>query len=357
MKEIVLTVNGPGELNGLIFPLVKVLRRQYPSVIYTLYVVPCQFGAGTEAAVARASGLFHQVFSVDDYKKYIFQKTWPAGYQPAAEGIVFYGGGDSWHAYRLAKKYRFALYGYDEGKVAHKRWFKKLFSRDTDGNLMVDAALEKKLAYQNTEISSGQMTVGLYPGSRLKHLRALTPFFSELAALLAEKYPALNFRWGIKPELRRLAERDFPQRFPAPYEKENEKYDLIISITGTNTALNAALGIPLLILLPLNYPELVPFGGLLGLLSDLPWLGRPLKKLLIRLTVRRLPFVSIPNLKAGRKIAPELIGVLTPRQVAAAAEKILLDSAARRKMHEELPRAIGRPGAQKIADYFREILA
>ncbi|MDR1323646.1 MAG: hypothetical protein LBK68_04320 [Candidatus Margulisbacteria bacterium] len=356
MKEIVLTVNGPGELNGLIFPLVKALRRQYPQALYTLYVVPCQFSAGTEAAAAQASGLFDRVFSVREYRKYIFRRTWPDNYQPAAAGIVFYGGGDSWHAYRLAKKYKFALYGYDEGKVTHKRWFKKLFSRDADGNLMVDAALEKKLAYQNTTLASGLMTVGLYPGSRLKHLRALVPFFSEAAALLSEKYPALNFRWGIKPELRRPAERDFPQRFPAPYEKENEKYDLIISITGTNTALNAALGIPLLILLPFNYPELVPFSGLTGLLSELPVFGRPLKKLLIKLAARRLPFISIPNIKAGRKIAPELIGVLTPQQVAAAAEKILLDSEARRKMHEELPRAIGRPGAQKIAAYFQEIL-
>ena len=354
MQEIVFTVNGPGELNGLIFPLVKEFKRRFPELVCTLYVVPCQFSAGNEAETAKAGGLFHRVFSVPEYRKYIFRKDWPADYQPRAQAIVFYGGGDSWHARALAKKYACDLYGYDEGKVAHKNWFKKLFSRDLDGNLMVDAALERGLGWQIVPIGSAALTVGLYPGSRPKHLRVLIPFFSAAAELLSRKYPNIKFRWGITPELRHLAESEFPQKFPAPYEQNGDKYDLIISLTGTNTAISAALGIPLLILLPFNYPELVPFGGLFGLLSDIPWLGRPLKKLLIAWGMRRRKFISIPNIKAGRKIAEELTGVLTPQQVASAAADILLNVEARRIMHEDLPLAIGRPGARNIVNYFAE---
>ncbi|MDR1997005.1 MAG: hypothetical protein LBQ83_01585 [Candidatus Margulisbacteria bacterium] len=355
-KEIVFTVNGPGELNGLIFPLVKAFRRQYPELIYTLYTVPCQFSAGTEAELARGSGLFTRVFTTQEYRRYMFRRIWPEGYQPAADGLVFYGGGDSWHARRLAQKYGWPLYGYDEGKVTHKQWFVKLFSRDLDGNLMVDAALEKNIGYQAVPIGSSALTVGLYPGSRAGHLRLMLGFFSETAALLKAKYPQINFRWGINAELRALAERDFPQRFAAPYEQAGDKYDLIVSLTGTNTALSAALGIPLLVLLPFNNPDLIPFTGLLGLLSDIPLLGRPLKKLLLGLSLRRLEYISIPNIKAGRKIAPELRGYLTPQQVAQEIERILLNITEREQMHHELPVFLGRPGAQNIVNYFAEIL-
>ncbi|GBR76333.1 lipid-A-disaccharide synthase [Candidatus Termititenax persephonae] len=355
MREIIFTVNGPGELSGLIFPLVKAFRRQYPDFRYTLYVVPCQFRAGNEAELARESGLFQNVFSVAEYRKYIFRKTWPSSYQPAPQTIVFYGGGDSWHARALAKKYACDLYGYDEGKVARQGWFKKLFSRDRDGNLMVDAALARDIGYQAVPIGSEKLTVGLYPGSRPRHLRVLVPFLSAAAEILSAKYPNINFRWGIRPELRRAVEHDFPQRFSAPYEQPGEKYDLLIALTGTNTAISAALGIPLLILLPLNYPELVPFDGLLGLLSDLPWAGRLLKRLLIAAGMRGRPYIAIPNIKAGRRIAPELVGVLTPPQVAAAAEETLLNIEARRVMHEDLPLAIGKPGAQNIVNYFAEL--
>lgn len=355
-KEIVFTVNGPGELNGMVYPLVKAFQQKYPDFIYTLYVVPCQFSAGTEAELALQSGLFTNVFSVQVYRKYFFSKKWPDGYQPAADGLVFYGGGDSWHARRLAKKYGWDLYGYDEGKVTHKHWFKKLFSRDLEGNLMVDAALTRQIGYQALPINSSRLTVGLYPGSRERHLRLMLGFFSETAKLLKIKYPQMNFRWGINSELRSFVEQNFPECFSAPYEQAGDKYDLIVSLTGTNTAISAALGIPLLVLLPFNNPDLIPFTGLAGLLSDIPLLGRPLKKLLMRLALRKMKYISIPNIKANHKIVPELVGFLTPKQAALEIEKILLNIEERERMHCELPIFIGKPGAQNIVNYFGRVL-
>ncbi|MDR2431387.1 MAG: hypothetical protein LBD99_03945 [Candidatus Margulisbacteria bacterium] len=355
-KELALTVNGPGELNGLVLPLVRVFRCKYPELVCVLYVVPCQFSAGTEAELAGASGLFARVFTLKEYRKYLFIRGWPEGYRPAEDGIVFYGGGDSWYARRLSRKYGWPLYGYDEGKVTHKHWFIKLFSRDLDGNLMVDAALAKKISYQAVPAGSPELTVGLYPGSREKHLRLMIGFFSAVAGILQAKYPQIRLRWGITPELRSLVERGFPDRLAAPYEQDGEKYDLIISLTGTNTAINAALGIPMLVLLPFNDPALIPFTGLFGLISDIPFIGRLFKALLLRLSLRKMRYISIPNIKAGREIVPELRGFLTPEQVAHEAERVLLHIAERERMHRELPVFIGKPGAQNIADYFAEIL-
>jgi len=356
VKELVFTVNGPGELNGLVFPLIRAFRQKFPELICSLYAVPCQFSAGTETDLAKTSGLFDYVFTTAEYRKYMFRKNWPKNYWPAEQGVVFYCGGDSWHAKRLSKKYGWPLYGYDEGSVTNKRWFVKLFNRDLDGNLMVDAALGRDIGYQAVPIGAPELTVGLYPGSRERHLCLMLGFFGEVAELLKKKYPYINFRWGVNSELREFVDKNFPQRFAAPYEQAGNKYDLIVSLTGTNTAISAALGIPLLVLLPFNNPDLIPFSGLLGLISDIPVLGRPFKKLLITCARSRLKFISIPNIKAGCEVVPELVGYLTPQQVMQKIEHMLLDIEDRRRMHDELPACIGKPGAQNIVKYFEEIL-
>ncbi|MDC0977730.1 hypothetical protein OAR19_00565, partial [bacterium] len=109
-KEIIFTVNGPGELRGIIFPLIKVFKERLVNIVYTLYIVPCQFGSGLEESLAQKSGLFDHVFSIVDYKKVWLKKQLPQEYQQLKEGIVFYAGGDGYHAINLAKKYKFPAY-------------------------------------------------------------------------------------------------------------------------------------------------------------------------------------------------------------------------------------------------------
>jgi lipid-A-disaccharide synthase len=93
--------------------------------------------------------------------------------------------------------------------------------------------------------------------------------------------------------------------------------------------------------------------GLFGLLAEIPLLGIFLKRLAIKFISRKLSLVAIPNIKAGRKIVPELIGVLKETDVAARVESLLINIAEREKMHYELPIYMDKPAAKNIASFFQ----
>jgi lipid-A-disaccharide synthase len=351
MKELIFTINGPGELAGLAIPLVKAFRRTFKNVRYTLCTVPCQFASGLESDTAKKTGLFDEIISVQEYKKYWITKTLPQRYTPLPEGIVFYLGGDAFHALLIAKRLGYQPYGYDEGNVGQKNKFKKLFTRGLDGDLMVDAARERDLRYQAEPIGSSKVTIGLYPGSRPTHIPTMVSILSGAATALHAKYPNIQFRWGVPDQVRTIFEAQ--HRYPAAYETPGTTYDLIVSLTGTNTAISATLGIPLLVLLPFNEPKLIPMMGLFGLITMIPGFGALLKRLVIPSIVKKMKLISIPNIKAGRKIVPELIGIITEAQIVEAVEKLLMDVAAREQMHEELPIFMGTGVAGKIVDYYK----
>jgi lipid-A-disaccharide synthase len=67
----------------------------------------------------------------------------------------------------------------------------------------------------------------------------------------------------------------------------------------------------------------------------------------------RLSFVGLPNLLAGREIVPEFLqAAATPQRLAAAAQRLLVDPAARRRAcraQSGLTAALGKPGASHRA--------
>lgn len=352
-QEIIFTVNGPGELNGVVLPLAEEFKKRWPAVTRTLFIVPCQYASGQEAVQAMASTLFNQVFTAEQYKRYWLKKELPAGYAFKETGIVFYGGGDGSHAIRLAERSGFDPYAYtpDDKNLSKKTKFKLIFRPELDGDLMVDAAQKRGISYQNLPIGAGVINVGLYPGSRHKHRAVMVPFLKETAALLRQKHHNLNFVWGLNAE--DLATYGLEDQ---PVEMPGLAYNLVICLVGTNTAITGALGIPMLVLLPLNYPELIPFMGFFGLLAEIPLLGKFLKKLAICLIKNKIKLLALPNIKADRLIVPELKGYLTPAQVAESAENLLLNMKERQKIHDNLKIFMGETGAAKnIAEKFEEV--
>lgn len=357
-REVIFTVNGPGELHGVAVPLAKSFQKKYKDLVFTLFIVPCQFGSGLEDAAAKKLDLFHNIFSISEYKKLWLKNILPANYQPKSKGIVFYTGGDGLHAMVLAKKFSFPAYAYthDTKSLSFKTGFIQVYYPDRDGNTMVDAALERKIKYQAMPIGSDQVTVGLYPGSRPAHLKVMVDFLSKTAIILNKKYPNIKFIWGIPDSLKSMFEEYKNTAYSPKMEAEDTAYDLVISLTGTNTAINAVLGIPMVILLPFNYPKLIPLMGLLGIISELPGVGILLKYLVLNIIKNKPGFIALPNIKAKRKIVPELKGFLTPEQVAQTVENLLLNISERKRIHNELPIFMGKPGADNITEKFREVL-
>ena len=75
--------------------------------------------------------------------------------------------------------------------------------------------------------------------------------------------------------------------------------DLAVTIPGTNTLELGIAGVPSLVLLPLNKPEVIPLEGPGHWLSLVPGVGTTLKRQAVRLAAPRFP-VALPNLLKRR---------------------------------------------------------
>ena len=111
---------------------------------------------------------------------------------------------------------------------------------------------------------------------------------------------------------------------------------LVITIPGTKCLEAAVLGRPMLVLVPLNRPDEVTLNGLGSYLHHVPFVGRPLKRWLVRKVERSFRFVAQPNIDVGREVAPEMRGVMMPAEVAARACDLLARPDDLRAMGETL---------------------
>jgi lipid-A-disaccharide synthase len=142
---------------------------------------------------------------------------------------------------------------------------------------------------------SAKPLVALLPGSRHSEIKYILPPMIEAAQLLSRSHPELQF---ALPLARTLSPEEIEPKAASPKEGlienlrliENDTYnalsaaDLAVVASGTATLETAIIGTPLIIV----YRA-----------STLNWrLFRPLIN---------VPFVGMPNLIAGREIAPELL--------------------------------------------------
>ncbi|MHC1759673.1 MAG: hypothetical protein AB9917_09200 [Negativicutes bacterium] len=133
--------------------------------------------------------------------------------------------------------------------------------------------------------------------------------------------------------------------------------DIAVVLPGTNNLQCAALGVPFIMLMPLNSIEKIPFEGLLGLLYPRFFPFNHIKKWIIAWMSPRVPCMSMVNRMAGRMLAPELRGVLTPDGVARTVSELWLDTARREKLRDELLELTRERGAARmIAEAVRENL-
>ncbi|OFX31119.1 MAG: hypothetical protein A2Z07_03520 [Armatimonadetes bacterium RBG_16_67_12] len=123
--------------------------------------------------------------------------------------------------------------------------------------------------------------------------------------------------------------------------------DLALTIPGTNTLELALLRIPSLVVLPLSLTPEIPVEGILDLLLRIPIVGPKVRLAIARRYVVRAPYLALPNMRAGRQIMPELVGALTPEQVAAESARLIRDEGARAAMARGLEAIPQEPGASR----------
>jgi len=102
---------------------------------------------------------------------------------------------------------------------------------------------------------------------------------------------------------------------------------LAVSLPGTKVIELAALGVPAIVVLPSNAPELAVINGPLQYIGRVPGIGTPVKRAAAVAVAKRFRFVAQPNIDAGREIDVELRGTQLPSHIARVAAERFTDRA------------------------------
>jgi lipid-A-disaccharide synthase len=120
---------------------------------------------------------------------------------------------------------------------------------------------------------------------------------------------------------------------------------MVVTLPGTNTLQLAALGSPMLVLVPLNRVENAVVEGPINWLSTRWRVTRALKRRMLLRVNERLRFIALPNILAGEEIVPELRAMLQPSDVACELVRWLDDADRRRATSGRLRQLAGARGA------------
>lgn len=411
--DIILITNGPGELSTWVKPVVRQLRAEMPTARLTIALVPCPYASGEERRSIEAWGLPIRVWDPTDTVRFLLGGRMPSRDPLRDYGTVIFLGGDQAFGVMMSRRTGYPLLSYTETTGRWAPWVERFLASDRKvflnlrnkrihprklamvGNLMVDAV---RPTYDPNEVrarlglSSEAPVVGLLPGSKPFKVKYITPLLLKAVELMWEDDPSIQFVLHQSPftPLSQLAETLKDERLQAVtggcggrlVSVKDQTYivtpngaqirilgpefnyqgmsiaDLALTVPGTNTAELAILGVPMLVLLPLNKPEEIPLDGLAGHIGGLPLIGKPLKRMVVNALAKRLKLIALPNQRAGSEITPELKGVITPQEVFTASKALLDDAERRRQIRLDLYQAMGYPGAAAaVVAVVRETLA
>jgi lipid-A-disaccharide synthase len=362
--DIVLVANSPGELSAFVKPVARAISDKLKDIRIILVLTPCQYNSGKELEYIKTVKGLSKALSAEEYKKWVFRNQKP-DIEFKEKGLVLYLGGDLAHAMLVARKVRYPAFAYVQEKITWKRFYKRFLVPDAEthskltkngdlkgkfkiiGNLMVDsvAHLPKWLPEKNV--------VTLFPGSRDWQIKYMTSFYEKIINYMKTEIPEITFQIVSSP---------FVGALPIDGAKlvnfeDISNSELAITIPGTNTAKLAALGIPMILILPLDKPDAIPLEGLAHFISKIPYLGSKFKRKIADRVSKDKKLLALPNIKANKEIVPEIKGIIDPSAVAMKALSLLKDRKKRQEMSEDLIKAMGEPGASnKIVEEINETL-
>ncbi len=398
--DIVIISNAPGELAAWVRPVVGELRRRLPEAHITVALVPCPYASGHEAETLASWNDRLEVWRPGQTLRFLLTGRTPEDRSVSRRGVILFLGGDQLFGVIMARRTGLPLLVYTE---TVGRWplavDRFLLSDRTPylamrgksiapaklalvGNLMVDSVqtrLSPAATRERLGLTDRQLVLGLLPGSKPFKVFYATPFLLRIAELLRQADPGIQiilhqspftplaqleraittpaFAFATGGTTGRLQFKDGQvwiitaggcpvQIVPPEYQYDAMAVDdVALTVPGTNTAELAVLGVPQVVVLPLNKPEEIPLEGLVGRLGSFPFVGKWIKRAAIGYLARRVGLVALPNRRMGRMVTPELVGVLSPEVVAGEAAGLLSDPMRRRQVKLDLLQAMGYPGA------------
>lgn len=357
--KILIAANSPGEV-AWVKPLALEIQRRGWSCDVILY--PCTFATGHEASVLRS---FVGVAKVWEPKQ-VMALALTQGKCYPAETPLLHLGGDLMYSAWMHWRWKWTCWSYLWARGWWDRAYQGYFSRNAQstgglkrrriaaqkiyevGDLIVDAVRSQvpELPAKDPNL------ITFLPGSRDEEIRHLIPFYARVAEHLLAQKPQLRFQATLSPfmsptRLQELLSRPVDPRLdstPGHFDSVEGAFvcrsglripllqkdslqalaasSLAVSIPGTKTAEAACLGVPTLTLVPLNCPEGLPYGGLLGLLDWIPggshWKGRWLKG-----QSAKMGLLAQPNQLLQEAVMPEIIDTVTAIEVAQQVAQLL----------------------------------
>jgi hypothetical protein len=370
--RIAITANGPGEFAGWVRPLVAALRARDPSTEIHVVCVPDDFATGREAAYVERLFPGVRAHPTSAYLRLALGRA-VDGLPPHIDRVQYLGG-DLSHAVRVRARLGGEATSYKFSRRRFASVFARVFAVDEAnrqqligwgtpderirivGNLAIDGALgEAAGAYGDPPSDAARDGIVLFPGSRKNEVANVFPMFVRVALNLRRMLPGVPIAfagspfvsddavrgalarggehplaYGVAAELTEAGEIVADgQRFPLLRAAMSAAASarLAVSIPGTKVIELAALGVPAIVCMPFNAPELVVIGGPLQYVGKLPAIGTPIKRAAVLSVAKRFTHFAQPNIDAGKVLDVEIAGTLLPSQVAHAAAERWRDAA------------------------------
>ena len=358
--DIIIVANSPGELSALVKPVAETLHEKIKDARIILVLTPCQYTSGKEIEYIKTIRGISEIIPQEGYSKWILRNQKPK-IDFAEKGAVIYLGGDLAHAILVSKKVKYPAYAYVQDRAGWTGSYKKFFVPDAEtkkklklkkkvkvvGNLMVDSIETMK------KWSPQKNVITFLPGSRNWQINHTTPIYKKIIEHIRTEMPQISFQLVSSPFIKAKPIQGVKMiGLDDVYNSE-----LVITIPGTNTARLAALGMPMLVVFPLDNPDVIPLEGLPHYIGKIPYIGSKFKRVLVDTLNKKIKYFALPNMKADREIVPEIRGVIDPASVALKAITLLKDLDRRENMSDELKKAMGNAGAaEKIAEEINETL-
>lgn len=394
--ELYILANSPGEMSGWVAPVVTQVRAVLPEARITVALIPDWFTSGREREfgeqlpVDRVVGVFP-----------LLREIWNNRRECAArKSLVLFLGGDALYAKGLSRLLKCPAMAYMP-RVYHPADFVRIFvptaaekeravrkGADPDRivvvpTLALDSAVPSGTPEQVKERlglpPEARPVFALMAGSRPSYVSLSLELMLDIAGQLLREYPAARALLPVSPFIdpetilsvlksRGMEWQTMPggeifrtgpdHRILFVFTHSHDAFvaaDIAIVLPGTNNLQCAALGIPFIMLMPLNSIEHIPFEGLLGLLYPRFFPFNHIKKWIIAWMSPRIPYMSMVNRMAGRMLATELRGILTAEGVAGTASALWQDTDRREKLRADLLELTHERGAARIiAEAIRE---
>ena len=366
-RQLVLVANSPGEVSYLAIPMARAAKSWAAAtglpLSVSLILPPCQWASGQEASFARQAAAFERIYTPRDCLAFAARlRRFPA----PGPGCVLHFGGDLWYSATLARRFRFAAFAYVESSqpiLRRARWFSRVFLPSTSlaDRLIASGAPRERITVvgdlrvehlqsirSTTPRERSGSRVALLPGSRRWIARIALPYILQLVPAMRALRPDLRFSLIASPFLSRHdLERNVVRRgatlsdlgielVERDHLRAMADCDLALTYPGTNNDELAILGVPMLVVLPLEHVGEIRTPGLSEWLGRIPGVASFVKAIVVGRYLRQHRLLAWPNRHAGRMVVPELVGRLTPDEVARRAVQMLDDRAGLIRMSQEL---------------------